>query len=155
MYWCLHAFTGLLGFPFDPLRLEQLKQTLAKSRPTPVQAAAEETPKAGFGGGPGQIMHLAPTYAAIMALATVLTTRQQWDDLVDRQAMHDWLKQLKQPDGSFVMHLGGEVDVRASYCALSVAALLNILTPDLTDGAAQFIAKWVSRYLRRLLKSST
>lgn len=30
----------------------------------------------------------------------------------DRQAIHDWLLSLKQPDGSFVMHKGGEVDVR-------------------------------------------
>lgn len=78
-----------------------------------------------------------------MALATVLDSRQQWDAIVDRKEMHDWLLSLKQPDGSFVMHQDGEVDVRASYCALSVAALLGILTPELAKGAAEFIAKCV------------
>lgn len=83
----------------------------------------------GFGGGPGQMGHLAPTYAAISALV-VLTAGLggvvgEGDDgmahggeaakvwaQVDRQSMYAWLLKLKQPDGSFVMHEGGEVDVR-------------------------------------------
>lgn len=140
MYWCSHAYTGLLGYQLPPARINDMVQTLLHSRPNDPNGS-NPSPKAGFGGGPGQIMHLALTYAGVMALATILTTREQWDQIIDRQALHDWLLSLKQSDGSFVMHIGGEVDVRASYCALSVAALLNILTPELTDGAAQFIAK--------------
>ena len=70
---------------------------------------------------------------------------------------------LKQADGSFVMHVGGEVDVRlverlfiplkaaanlelcrGCYCGLTVAVLLNILTPDLARGTFDFIARYVS-----------
>ncbi|KHJ95886.1 prenyltransferase and squalene oxidase repeat-containing domain protein [Oesophagostomum dentatum] len=48
---------------------------------------------------------------------------------------------MKQPDGSFTMHDGGEVDIRGSYCALSVAALCGIMTDALRDGAAEWIIK--------------
>lgn len=75
--------------------------------------------------------------------------------------MYRFLLSLKQPDGSFIMHEGGEVDVRCvpnissergagadllarigsgCYCALTAAVLLNILTPDLASGTASFIA---------------
>lgn len=136
IYWCVHAY-ALLGFVLPQPRVQDLVNTLQHCRP----AGPEGSQKAGFGGGPGQILHLAPTYAGIMALAEVLQTREEWDAIIDRRAMHDWLVSLKQEDGSFVMHKDGEVDVRASYCALSVAALLGILTPELSSGAAQFIAK--------------
>ncbi len=55
--------------------------------------------------------------------------------------MYEWLLSLKQPDGSFVVHLGGEVDVRASYCVLCISLLLGICTPELIEGMQDFIAK--------------
>lgn len=48
---------------------------------------------------------------------------------------------MKQPDGSFTMHEGGEIDIRGSYCALSVAALTNLLTPELTENCIDFICR--------------
>lgn len=48
---------------------------------------------------------------------------------------------MKQPDGSFTMHQGGEIDIRGSYCALSVAALTNLLTPELTKNCRDFICR--------------
>lgn len=35
-----------------------------------------------------------------------------FDPRLDRVAMYDWLMRIKQPDGSFLVHEGGEVDVR-------------------------------------------
>ena len=32
--------------------------------------------------------------------------------LCSRERLLDFLRSVKQPDGSFVMHVGGEVDVR-------------------------------------------
>lgn len=49
---------------------------------------------------------------------------------------------MKQPDGSFTMHDGGEADIRGTYCALSVAALCGIMTDALRDGAAEWIIKY-------------
>ena len=54
--------------------------------------------------------------------------------------MYEWLLSLKQADGSFVVHHGGEVDVRASYCVLCISVLLGICTPELIDGMMDFIA---------------
>ena len=55
--------------------------------------------------------------------------------------MYSWLLSLKQPDGSFVVHHGGEVDVRASYCVLCISLLLGICTPELIDGMQDFVAR--------------
>lgn len=54
--------------------------------------------------------------------------------------MYRFLLDLKFSTGSFSMERGGEVDVRASYCALVVATLLNIRTPELEAGMADWIA---------------
>jgi protein farnesyltransferase subunit beta len=64
----------------------------------------------GFGGGNGQMSHLAPTYAIILSLAMVGGSEAL--DLVDRKAMWKWLGALKQPDGGFQMSVGGEEDIR-------------------------------------------
>ncbi|KAJ1555295.1 hypothetical protein HK096_004882 [Nowakowskiella sp. JEL0078] len=91
----------------------------------------------GFAGGFGQLAHLAATYAAVHSLA-LLQDESAWLK-IDRQKMHSFLLQMKQPDGSFIMHKDGESDVRGSYCAISVAKLLNILTPELKQGCAEYI----------------
>ena len=64
----------------------------------------------GFGGGNGQMSHLAPTYAVILSLAMV--GGKEALDLVDRKAMWKWLGALKQPDGGFQVSVGGEEDMR-------------------------------------------
>lgn len=64
----------------------------------------------GFGGGNGQMSHLATTYAMVLALA--LVGGDSVYDVVDRRAMWKWLCALKQPNGGFQMAVGGEVDVR-------------------------------------------
>jgi protein farnesyltransferase subunit beta len=67
-------------------------------------------PEGGFGGGAGQMAHLAPTYAVILALSMV--GGDEALELVDRRAMWRWLGRLKQADGGFQMAVGGEEDVR-------------------------------------------
>lgn len=64
----------------------------------------------GFGGGNGQMSHLAPTYAILLSLAIVGGTEAY--DLIDRKGMWRWLSLLKQPDGGFQMAIGGEEDMR-------------------------------------------
>jgi protein farnesyltransferase subunit beta len=54
--------------------------------------------------------------------------------------IYDFFMSLKQPDGSFLVMRDGEVDVRGVYCMLVVATLLDLLTPELVAGTAQFIA---------------
>ncbi|KAL1847644.1 CAAX farnesyltransferase (FTase) subunit beta [Diaporthe australafricana] len=83
----------------------------------------------GFGGGNGQMSHLATTYAMVLALA--LVGGDTVYEIVDRRAMWKWLCALKQPSGGFQMAVGGEVDIRGAYCAAVVVSLLNLPT-DLT-----------------------
>jgi protein farnesyltransferase subunit beta len=64
----------------------------------------------GFAGGQGQMSHLAPTYAVVLALSMV--GGDEALDLIDRKAMWQWLGILKQADGGFQMSIGGEEDVR-------------------------------------------
>lgn len=83
-----------------------------------------QNPTGGFGGGNGQMSHLAPSYAVVLALA--LVGGHESFDVIDRKAMWKWLGSLKQPDGGFQMAVGGEVDVRGAYCAVVIISLLNL-----------------------------
>ncbi|CAO1618251.1 unnamed protein product [Sympodiomycopsis kandeliae] len=152
MYWSFHTYT-LLGEPIDDVTRIRAVSTLL---------SCQNKSLGGFGGGPGQIPHLMATYAAINTLAIVggpgpLPTRDEvqrvktgavelstlgkggWDD-IDRQKLYAWIMRLKQPDGSFTVHEGGEVDVRASYCVWCIATLTGIVTPELLKGVSGFLA---------------
>ncbi|SGY60511.1 BQ5605_C007g04443 [Microbotryum silenes-dioicae] len=126
LYWTLHSL-ALLDAELDQAALQRIVDTLK----------ACQNQDGGFGGGPGQISHLAPSYAAVCALA--YCGQIGWD-IIDREGMHRFLLSVKQPDGSFIMHQGGEADVRGCYCALTVATLLNIFTPSLAHNTSSFIA---------------
>lgn len=126
-----------------------------------------QSPDGGFGGGPGQMPHLACTYAAVNALCTIGTKEafnviNRWTfvnyilfpikcvHLISfsffkpfycREKLQQFFWSVRQPDGSFIMHQNGEVDVRGAYCALSVSKLTNIYTPDLFEGTAEWIVR--------------
>ncbi|KAL8278251.1 hypothetical protein RQP46_009424 [Phenoliferia psychrophenolica] len=126
MYWAIHSL-ALFGADLDLPAKRRVVDTLAKC----------QNPDGGFGGGPGQLSHLAPSYAAVLALSYV---GEDGFKMINRRGMYNFFLKLKQPDGSFIMHIGGEVDVRGCYCALTVATLLNILTPALALKTSSFIA---------------
>ncbi|KAI9497746.1 terpenoid cyclases/protein prenyltransferase alpha-alpha toroid [Zychaea mexicana] len=127
-YWILHSL-DLLEAEITPEIIERCISTLAKW----------QHPEGGFSGGPDQIAHLATTYAAVNSLA-ILGTKEAYD-VIDRESLYEFLMRMKQPDGSFTMHTGGEIDIRGSYCALSVATLTNLLTPELTKNCSDFICR--------------
>lgn len=37
---------------------------------------------------------------------------------------------MRQPNGAFTVHDGGEADIRAVYCAIAVAHLLGLVTQE-------------------------
>ena len=47
---------------------------------------------------------------------------------------------MKDASNGFRMHDDGEVDVRGTYTAIAVAALTNVLTPELVEGVAEYAA---------------
>uniref|UniRef100_A0A2R5LKX7 Protein farnesyltransferase subunit beta n=1 Tax=Ornithodoros turicata TaxID=34597 RepID=A0A2R5LKX7_9ACAR len=127
-YWILHSLE-LLDAPV----FAETKSNVAKF------LATCQHPDGGFSGGPFQQAHLAPTYAAVNALC-ILGTEEAYN-VIDREKLLKFLKSVKQPDGSFIMHQGGEADVRGTYCALAVAKLTNIYTDDLFEGTAEWVKK--------------
>jgi protein farnesyltransferase subunit beta len=125
IYWIVHSL-DLLGAP--PLDLEQrIVDTLRSC----------QAPTGGFGGGPQQLSHCAPTYAAALTLLLLGTPSAY--AAIDRPGMYAFFLSLKHPSGGFCMHIDGEVDVRGTYTAVAVAALLNILTPELAEGIAEYV----------------
>ncbi len=127
-YWILHALSLLQALP-DEAMLNRVAAFLARC----------QDKDGGFGGGPGQMPHLAPTYAAINALTEIGTDYAY--SVVDRKGLHRFLCSMKDASGGFTMHQGGEVDVRGSYCALSAAALCGVLSPKLKQGAGDYILR--------------
>uniref|UniRef100_A0A8C5SAN4 Farnesyltransferase, CAAX box, subunit beta n=1 Tax=Laticauda laticaudata TaxID=8630 RepID=A0A8C5SAN4_LATLA len=98
-YWILHSLE-LLGEPIPDSVASDVCQFLSHC----------QSPNGGFGGGPGQHPHLAPTYAAVNTLCIIGT--EEAYNVINREKLLEYLFSLKQPDGSFIMHIGGEVDVR-------------------------------------------
>lgn len=128
VYWIFHSL-DLLEYNFDDTLIARSIATFTNW----------QLPTGGFGGGNDQLAHLATTYAAVNALA--ITGTKEAYDVLNRETLYAFLMSMKQPDGSFTMHEGGEIDIRGSYCALSVAALTNLLTPELTENCIDFICR--------------
>jgi protein farnesyltransferase subunit beta len=160
LYWSLHA-CDLLGYEITDENAHAIVQTLkhfftavtvrlskAKVKNDPILSAypmMQEHDKdddsigfqaGGFGGGPGQISHAATTYAAVLSLCILARNEVSAAlALLDkvRVPLYAWMISLHDDKtGSFRMHHDGEIDVRATYCVISVASLLNLLTPTLT-----------------------
>ncbi|GAV51776.1 hypothetical protein ZYGR_0AF02470 [Zygosaccharomyces rouxii] len=92
-----------------------------------------------FGGGVGQLPHLAGTYAITNALAICDNVDGCWDK-INRSSIYDWLLSLKREDGGFQTCLGvGEYDTRGIYCAISVASTLGLLTQELCENVVEFL----------------
>ncbi|KAI8901960.1 terpenoid cyclases/protein prenyltransferase alpha-alpha toroid [Globomyces pollinis-pini] len=128
IYWIFHGL--------DLLERDQPIDTKQRAIET-LRSCQNQT--GGYSGGPGQLSHLATTYAAVNALA-IIGTEEAYSS-INRESLYQFLIRMKQSDGSFRMHESGEIDIRGSYCALSVASLLNMMTPELTSGVAEFIVR--------------
>jgi len=127
VYWILHSLE-LLNVAIEGQQRSEIIQFLSQC----------QSLSGGFAGGPGQLSHLAPTYAAINALVIL---GQEALEIVNREKLVLWLDSLRQEDGSFIMHIGGEVDIRGVYCALSAARLTNTFSPELFRDTAQWVLK--------------
>ncbi|XP_071865943.1 farnesyl transferase beta subunit [Bombus fervidus] len=127
-YWSLHSLQ-ILGERLEYDEYSKIIGFLAKC----------QSPEGGFGGGPGQHPHLASTYAAINALCTIGTPQAY--QVIDRKGLKQFLASLHGEDGSFSLHKDGETDIRGIYCALSVAKLTNVYTPEIFKESESWIAK--------------
>jgi len=126
-YWIVHAL-DLLG-----------------DRPTEEEAkgivdhlSSCQSPHGGFGGGYGQVAHLATTYAAVCALCIVGTPEAL--QVIQLDKLYNWILSLKNEDGSFRVTEQGESDVRGLYCALAVAYICGLLTHELVENCSAYIS---------------
>ncbi|KAF2812618.1 terpenoid cyclases/Protein prenyltransferase [Mytilinidion resinicola] len=140
LYWSLQGLT-CLGEDVSEYR-ERVTYTFS----------AAQHPMGGFGGGHGQLPHLAGSYAAVLSL--VIVGGKEAYDMIDRKAMWHYLGNMKQPDGGFTMAPGGEEDVRGAFCAMVILTLLNLpldlppTSPAKIKGDETFLTKlpeWISR----------
>ena len=135
VFWCLHSL-ALLNCPLPP----------TPTRSNIIQFLAEcQHPDGGFGGGPFQLPHLAPTYAAVAALITLGGPDAL--SIVDRDSLQSFFLRMCLPPsqggggGGMTMHEGGEVDVRGCYCALATSRMLHINPRPIVEacGMAKFL----------------
>ncbi|RHY08475.1 hypothetical protein DYB36_004935 [Aphanomyces astaci] len=133
MYWILHSLELLDDEADVAAFASRCMNTIQRCWNSQLE------PKGGFGGGILQLGHLATTYASCLALAIIGTPEAY--AIVDRPALLSFFLSLKDPDtGAFRAHDQGELDVRTTYCAISIASLFGILTPELTRGVVEFVA---------------
>merc|ERR1711953_269883 len=115
VYWTVHAL-DLLDYHCDTSLKSKIVNFLALC----------QNEDGGFGGGPGQISHLATSYAAMNAIA--IMGADGFSDaysIINKEAMKSFLMRVKSNTGCFQMHVNGEEDTRAAYCACSIAAMLK------------------------------
>ena len=126
-YWIIHALALLGAPPTDCFRrcIDTLKRC--------------QHPTGGFGGGPQQNPHTAPTYAAVLALFTC--GNQAAYEAIDRPALYKFFLRCKDEKTKAFRVEGkdGEIDTRGLYTVLAVSSMLNMLTPELTEGVAEFV----------------
>ncbi|GER52069.1 farnesyl-protein transferase beta subunit [Striga asiatica] len=125
-YWIMHSI-ALLGDCVDDKLENDIIEFLQRC----------QDQNGGYGGGPGQMPHLATTYAAINTLLTVGGHKSL--SSINRGKLYEFLFRMKDSSGGFRMHDGGEIDVRACYTAISVASVLSILDDKLIQGVGDYI----------------
>uniref|UniRef100_A0A7N1A0S1 Protein farnesyltransferase subunit beta n=1 Tax=Kalanchoe fedtschenkoi TaxID=63787 RepID=A0A7N1A0S1_KALFE len=126
-YWIVHSL-ALLGESIDDADLEDNAIDFLSRC---------QDQNGGYGGGPGQLPHLATTYAAVNSLITIGGEKAL--SSINREKLYKFLLRMKVASGGFSMHDGGEVDVRACYTAISVASVLNIMDDDLVQDVGNFV----------------
>jgi protein farnesyltransferase subunit beta len=90
----------------------------------------------GFSGFPQDNLHVVTGYAAISAIACLGTEAAY--SLIDRPALYDTLISFKLPSGAFRTSRDQESDIRSTYCALLIAYMTNMLTPEITRNCREF-----------------
>lgn len=123
----------------------------------------------GFSGYSKGLSHIISNYAAVLAIVS-LHCKEAYD-MIDRKAMKKYLMSMKKackssddvldkdgyfllhnkngkiseltthPYGGFQVHYNGESDLRATYCAVVVAYILNIIDDEFEEGICELISK--------------
>lgn len=102
-----------------------------------VKYLLKRSPKDGYASAPQDNGHIVLAYTAVNTIA--LSMSEKAYDTIDRRGLYDWMMSLKLPNGSFCAEKGSTADSRSTYCAVSVASMLGLLTPEFTENVAEFL----------------
>ncbi|CAH0480723.1 unnamed protein product [Peronospora belbahrii] len=128
IYWIFHALELLDALPED-----ETERVIGTLKPF-----WNDEHGGGFGGGPMQLGHTATNYASCLTLALLGTPDAL--EAVNRQALYRFFLARKHAtSGAFTAHVGGEADVRVTYCVISIASLYGILTDELKAGVVNYV----------------
>lgn len=140
IYWCLQGLTAL------GMDISEYQTRVAHT------FSLAQHPDGGFGGGYGQLPHLACTYSAVLSVAMAGGTETY--NMINRKTLWHFLGRMKQADGGFTMAEGGEEDIRGAFCAVVVLSLLHLPldlppeSPARKHGLSKFtdgLGDWVSK----------
>lgn len=139
VYWCVHGL-ALLGVDLPTRDATLASDCVRFLKSCRASDATGARTCFGFAGGPGQMPHVATTYAATCALMTIGTDDAR--SIIVKDDVYAFLLSLKdEASGGFRVHDGGESDVRGSYAALAVAHACGVLDENLTRGVGEFVAR--------------
>jgi geranylgeranyl transferase type-2 subunit beta len=88
----------------------------------------------GYSPSPNHDPHLLYTLSAVQVLVQLNRI-----DLIDKQSLCLYIKQLQQEDGSFIGDQWGEIDTRFSFCAVACLKLIDSLDVIDIDRATNFV----------------
>ncbi|PQP93286.1 protein farnesyltransferase subunit beta-like [Prunus yedoensis var. nudiflora] len=137
-FWNLHSL-ALLGESVDAQLQNNIIYFLSRC----------QDPNGGYGGGPGQMPHLATTYAAVCSLVTLGGHKAL--SSINRSEMYMFLQQMKHPSGGFRSlelylipyfspgFMMVEKLMSGPATAISVASILNILDDELVQNVGNYI----------------
>ncbi|CAL8469676.1 g9217 [Coccomyxa elongata] len=133
-YWITHSLALLrASFPSSVPQIDVVNFLRACQAPT-----------GGFGGGPSQLPHLAPTYAAVSTLVTI--GEEAALTAIDRVALLAFVRRMCVPPeagGGIAVSEGGEVDCRGCYTAIASLHMLHLDKEEILErsGMADFISR--------------
>ena len=97
VYWMLHSLSLLNGLHTKDVTSDN--ELFHRVVSTLSRMARKETNVGGYGGGPQQLPHCAPTYAAVLALLTVGTEEAYAS--IDRGRVYRFFMSMKEKNGEF------------------------------------------------------
>ncbi|OEU11229.1 terpenoid cyclases/Protein prenyltransferase [Fragilariopsis cylindrus CCMP1102] len=136
LYWCLNGYDLMMNSSSSSSSASSSKgKKMISLLPAKYYCG-------GFGGGPGQMAHAATTYAAILSLCILATSKQILKEI--RIPLYRWMCSLQVVSsssssgatttniasngiGGYRMAHDSEIDVRATYTVVCCAQLLGLL----------------------------
>ncbi|CRG96524.1 farnesyltransferase beta subunit, putative [Plasmodium gallinaceum] len=137
-YWCIHTIYIL----YNDFEIEQKlsKETFSYIKKCVfLYLNKMKNDKDCFGGGLNQYTHIATTYATVCVFIYLHDDENNFLSFLDKKKIHSYILKLKCADGSFRLHKNGEIDMRGTYCAISICSMCHILTKKVKKNVERYI----------------